>query len=171
MIRKTLFALAAATISLLGLASAASAQTYNQFQPTQVQTSTQTPVAGGQMTISVCCVAANSDATATLFSDPVSLGTFKANAQGAVNATVRIPTNTTAGTHHIEVSGVNSAGQPVKFTTANFTVVAAASLSRTGASSTVPLAATGAGLAAVGAGLVYLVRRRRLTPASVPSAA
>jgi LPXTG-motif cell wall-anchored protein len=45
-----------------------------------------------------------------LRSDPINLGSLKADGRGGFNASVKIPANAPAGRHHIVVSGPNPAG-------------------------------------------------------------
>lgn len=66
----------------------------------------------------------NSHSVATVFSDPVALGTVQANAQGVGSFSFRLPMSVTPGSHRIELRGVNPGGA-THLASANFTVVAA----------------------------------------------
>jgi LPXTG-motif cell wall-anchored protein len=166
MIRKTFYALIALSVALVGVvgfAGAASAQTYNEVTPGTI----------------VACVLPDgsvdpfSTVTCVVHSDPIVLGTAKANAAGGVNASFPLPSNVPPGNHSVVAQGTKN-GKAVVLTVANITVKPASSvlgatqnkaavgstLKRTGASNTVPLTIGGATLVLVGAGMVFMVRRR-----------
>lgn len=153
--RKSFVALLIGALALF-LPLAAHAQTYNQVNGTAV--------AGGRIVVNLGPFDPNSTAGGTLFSDPVALGNVKVNAQGIAVFNVAIP-STFSGVHHVEATGVFQ-GQAVKRSSPNFTVVrnaAAANtggLSRTGASSTVPMAIAGVAAVLLGTGLVVAAKRR-----------
>ena len=50
----------------------------------------------------------------TLYSEPHDLGIFTTNSQGALAATVQIPTTITPGYHTLEVTGITYSGEPIK---------------------------------------------------------
>ena len=58
-----------------------------------------------------------SDVTITLHSDPVTLGTFTADADGNISASVTIPDNIDVGAHTLELTGVDPTGAPRTVTT------------------------------------------------------
>jgi hexosaminidase len=171
MIRKTFYALVAVTVGLVGLvgfAGAASAQTYNEVTPGQI----------------IACVLPDgsvdpfSTVTCVIHSDPIVLGTAKANSAGGVNASFPLPANVPPGNHTLTAQGTKN-GQAVVLTVASFAVkpatsvlgatqnrVAGSTLKRTGASNTVPLTIGGATLVLVGAGMVFMVRRRNAATVS-----
>ncbi len=114
-----------------------------------------------------------------LFSDPVRLGEFTADADGTAVASVVIPESTPPGEHTLRATGVDPAGRPLEESVAILVMEAGAGsgggggaggvvhsstgLSRTGTSSTLPLTAAAVGLVGIGAGAVVVGRRRRLT--------
>lgn len=55
--------------------------------------------------------AANSSIQAWLHSDPVALGTFTIDSQGAINLTATVPGSTPAGFHTLHLLGKNSSGE------------------------------------------------------------
>jgi hypothetical protein len=134
---------------------------------------TVTAPAGTQVTVTISGFLPFEPVQLTLHSDTVDLGTFNADAVGAVSATVTIPAGIDLGAHVLSATGLTSG----RTGTASLTVVAPNS----GASPTPspspsgpaggPLARTGgpvgalalAGLLLVvlGAGYVGLARRRR----------
>lgn len=108
------------------------------------------------------------------FSDPVTLANVNANAAGAIDVTVTIPTTLGAGNHTIVASGLTADGTdtlqlsvPITVTAlpqqsgTNATTSTTKPLARTGSSNTVPWALIGVSLVTVGALLVVAVRRRR----------
>lgn len=64
------------------------------------------PVPGGAVTISGDGLAPRSDASVSLFSEPVVLGTVHADDAGNFSGTFPIPVDTELGPHRIEVSGI-----------------------------------------------------------------
>ena len=119
----------------------------------------------------------------TLRSEPVVLGTFTADAQGRVRATVTLPGDVTVGNHSLTVAGTDAAGRPYAVTSP---VVVAAAITTTTRTATIntpttrtisgnvesngllartgrtlgPVAAVGA-LLVVGGGVLTVVARRR----------
>jgi hypothetical protein len=106
--------------------------------------------------------APNTDVTLTLFSDPVSLGTVRSNAAGAIAASVAMPASVPTGAHKVEAKGANAAGNGINLLRGDLTVRAASStIPRTGGPSDflLPL-----GIAIVSFGiLAFAWRERRLT--------
>jgi LPXTG-motif cell wall-anchored protein len=80
--------------------------------PDAAKVSDNTPNAGDSVTLEVPGFGANSEATVELHSDPIVLGTFTADGEGVVRATVNLPAGIT-GSHNLVVMGANALGQPV----------------------------------------------------------
>lgn len=168
--------LAALAISGLGVvalaapASAACTVTYSGARcigamDTQ---STQTPRAGGSLTIDYSGLAPGSALTLTLDTGQ-GLGTFTVDANGLENATFTVPRDL-SGPHTVTAKGTKADGSAVTFTT-SFTVIADSSSGGAGSGSSGNLPFTGAdtaaegaaglGLLAVGTLAVVVGRRRR----------
>jgi LPXTG-motif cell wall-anchored protein len=94
-------------------------------------------------------------------STPIALGTVKANSAGVATLTFKVPAGTTPGTHHVVASGIGANGQLL---TQSAAIVVSggtsATVPKTGANSTKPMAEIGVGALALG-GLLVLVSRRR----------
>ena len=91
----------------------------------------------------------DTEATVTVFSDPVVLGTVTVDASGDAQFSFTLPNTVTAGAHTVEVRGVGADGD-VRVADASFTVVASAATANPA-----PIASPGAGgegLPATGAG-------------------
>jgi hypothetical protein len=112
--------------------------------------------AGTKTTIAGSGFAANAPLKAMLFSDPVQLATFNADAAGKFSAVVTIPLATLPGSHKIVVTGANPAGGNHE-ATAVLTVV----LPRTGGSGTSRTAATGVAVLALGFAVMMLAYYER----------
>lgn len=69
--------------------------------------------APGNVVVHVSGLAPSSQVRVVLNSQPVTLGTFTADAAGTVSAAVRVPASTRRGQHHIDTIGTNTTGQPV----------------------------------------------------------
>jgi len=135
-----------------------------------VTQSTQTPFAGGSITFSFTDVAPGSKLTLTL-DNGQSFGAFTANANGVVNATVKLPCSL-SGPHTLTATGTSTEGNPITFTT-DFTATACSAAAGSGAASssgsnlpftganTAAEGAAGLGLLAAGTFAVVLGRRRR----------
>ena len=107
MIRKTFTTLVAAlAIVLFGGATVASATTGYQLD----SVSNSNPNPGDTITLYANGFAPSTEASATLFSTPVPLGTYTSRADGVVVAAVTIPANTSVGQHRIDVVGVDRDG-------------------------------------------------------------
>jgi LPXTG-motif cell wall-anchored protein len=91
-------------------ASAAFAEGYKT--PDGAKVTDNTPAAGQEVTIEVGGFGPHSTVTIELHSDPVVLGTFTADGEGVVRATVRLPEGV-SGSHDIVVMGTNALGAPV----------------------------------------------------------
>jgi alpha-L-fucosidase len=91
-------------------ASAAFAEGYST--PDGATVSDNTPVAGEPVTIEVGGFAPYSEVTIELHSDPIVLGTFTADGEGVVRATVNLPAGV-SGSHDVVVMGSNALGAPV----------------------------------------------------------
>jgi hypothetical protein len=98
-----------------------------------------------------------------LFSDPKVLGSGTADSAGVIRITATIPSDTTAGSHRLELQGVDGAGA-ARVLSATITVSQSGTLPRTGSST--PLRALAyVGTFTIGAGLVVLaVRKMRDDP-------
>lgn len=102
---KQLFATVAALLVLLMGGLTASA---NGYQLDNVSNSSPNP--GEGFSFHANGFGPNTEASATLFSTPVLLGTFTADAQGVVRGEVTIPANTPVGPHRLEIRGVDRDG-------------------------------------------------------------
>lgn len=80
-----------------------------------------TVVAGTTITVSGSGFSPDSDVTVVLRSNPVTLGSFTADSNGKVVASVKIPLNTPAGTHHLYFVDENG----VEYLISEITVAAA----------------------------------------------
>ena len=101
----------------------ASAQTCSASSTPRVDTNT--PVAGGMVTVSGGGFAPATQLTIQLHSTPVVLGSTTSDAYGNYSATVTIPADTAPGAHFVVVSGLDPAGSPRSVSVA-ITVEAAA---------------------------------------------
>ncbi|WP_240607227.1 choice-of-anchor I family protein [Cryobacterium aureum] len=114
---------------------------------------------GERVTVTVSGLNPGQEVTGTLYSTPVNLGTFAANAAGVATFSAVIPANTPVGAHTLVISSIGL--EPIS---SAVTVVAAASTSALGAIPALGASLAPAGLAALllllGSGLV-LVRRKR----------
>jgi hypothetical protein len=88
-------------------------------------------------------------------SDPVALGTARADAQGNYRITVTVPANTTPGAHEVVVSGADRQGGTHRSITA-ITVVSAGGSAVVRRPRSGPLAFTGANLARLLALAIWL---------------
>lgn len=75
------------------------------------------PTVGGScnntdITVTTNNLLPGSDATFTLYSDPVVLGTVTVDAEGTATLTFDLPAGTTLGRHRIETTGTNELGEP-----------------------------------------------------------
>ena len=79
---------------------------------TSVATASPSTVApGGNVTVTGGGMAPSADLTLTLFSDPISLGTARADASGNFSVVVTIPADTSPGEHRLVVSGRGPQGE------------------------------------------------------------
>lgn len=88
-----------------------------------ISVSPETVAAGGSITVDGTGFWADEDVEVTLHSDPVTLGTLKANSSGAVSGSFVIPADTVLGVHEVWLLGTQSELS----TTAKLTITAAAS--------------------------------------------
>lgn len=175
MIKRAL-TLVTSVAALVALATPAHGQ---QYPPGQfgVFVSDTTVVPGQTITISAGVFSPGSTVTFTFFSQPVTLGSATADADGVATIEATIPLNATPGTHTITASGVAPDGSPLEVST-TVTVLAAddgvaaagaggiaGGLPRTG-EEPLPLARIAAALLAVGGGLLFVTRRRRAATAA-----
>jgi hypothetical protein len=105
-----------------------------------------------------------SDVECVLNSDPVRLGTAKADANGKATLAFKVP-NVPAGVHTLTASGIGANGQP-RTLSAAFVVEgpsgsSGGGLAKTGTSHSKPIAQIGAGAVAVGGLLVLAANKRR----------
>jgi hypothetical protein len=96
------------------------------------------PVPGGTLTAKLPGFAPDADVAVTLHSDPIDLGTVKADADGLATATFAVPLDFT-GTHSVEGTGTGPAGTPITVS-ATFTV---ASTTTFPTGTTTPVSGTG----------------------------
>ena len=115
-----------------------------------------TPVPGQQGQVNSNGHKPNSKATVHAESTPIFLGTFTANAQGVISATVTIPAALSVGRHNIVVRGVAPSGLPL-INRFPFTVTSAnAAIARGNSGSNGPGSGAGTGNNAGGGGGVNL---------------
>ena len=76
------------------------------------------PAAGSPINVRSDGLQPNSVVTVTVYSDPVELASATVPANGSVNVTAALPSNLSAGTHTVVVSGTGASGQEVKTLTA-----------------------------------------------------
>jgi hypothetical protein len=168
-------AIAGALLGLLALAAGpAHAQTYSGGATITVSDGTVAP--GQPVTATATGFAPDSGVDFTLFSDPVSLGTATADADGVATLTFTMP-DVAPGEHQLVASGVGPDGAPLQVAT-TITVLAsadaAADLGGTGQPSGSELARTGSDvddalrfgaiLLAVGGAILLGVRKRSQRP-------
>lgn len=158
--KKTLITrcIAAAAISASALslsAGIASASEYDNADSIEISHETATP--GMAVEIVVRGFKAYSDVTLVMYSEPVTLGTFKADAEGVVRANVELPKDAELGKHTIEATGTAPDGSAITVSTE---VTIAESLPDTGSDIGLLLILGGAA-AAAGTGVV--IARRRAT--------
>jgi hypothetical protein len=119
--------------------------------------------AGRQVTLSGSGYLPGSSVDLYVYSTPVKLGTTTADAHGAFSATVALPENLAAGTHHLVAAGVDQGGSPrylvLAVTVAGERAAITAGLASTGAAP-LPLLGGAAVLLLAGTTLVLLGRRR-----------
>jgi alpha-L-fucosidase len=153
-------------------ASAAFAEGY--ATPDGATVSDNNPVAGEAVTIEVGGFAPYSEVTIELHSDPIVLGTFTADGEGVVRATVNLPAGVT-GSHDVVVMGSNALGAPV-VATIPLTIAAdpgsgsddgdggdgGGLLPRTG-SNTATIVTLGGVLVVLGGGATVITRKRLAT--------
>jgi LPXTG-motif cell wall-anchored protein len=144
---------AAICLVTLGIGTAASASDYDNTDAIEVSRDTAIP--GMDIEIVLRGFKANTDVTIIMYSDPVTLGTFRSDAEGVVRAKVTLPKDVELGKHSIEASGVAPDGTPFS---ASAEITLAATLPDTGSNLGL-LIVLGGGAAVLGAGMI--VSRRR----------
>lgn len=172
---KRALVVAVSVTALLALAAPAHGQPYPPA-PLFTTVSDSTVVRGQVIDITAGTFMAGTNVTFTFTSEPVTLGSDAADADGVAAISAAIPADARLGSHTISASGTGTDGSPLTLST-TVTVVSAeaaaaeavagarpvtvsGALPRTGDSS-LPLARVGAALLAVGGGLVFITRRRR----------
>lgn len=143
---------------------AAQAQTTPYAPDGAPSLSTSSPAPGTSLSVSGDGFRAGSQVRVVMFSDPVVLGTAKANAAGEAKLEVKIPASFAAGSEHrIEIQGVDSSGE-VRVLSQKVTLGGGNGgvLAETGAV-LVPVAATGLLLLIVGGALVASGRKPQST--------
>lgn len=124
------------------------------------QLSTESPAPGGAVAMSGSGFRAGSSVRAVIFSEPVVLGTVKADAAGVADVSVRIPSSFAPGsTHRLELQGVGADGEVHVLSQTVRLAGGDGVLAYTGAA-VVPVLAV-AGLVLVGGGALIAVGRRR----------
>jgi LPXTG-motif cell wall-anchored protein len=167
---RTLKLLALSALFLGALAVPAAAQTYPPSGGCALVLSRTVVPAGDTVVASTTgspCYAPGSSETLTFTSDPVTLGTVTANANGQFSVTLTIPSNATAGAHTITSSGPGASGGTLVLS-ASLTVTRAGApvagapgrLAFTGSSDTAPLLWIALVALVSGAALVVGARRR-----------
>jgi LPXTG-motif cell wall-anchored protein len=160
MLKKLLGVTALVVLATATLASTASAQDYPPGANSITLSST-SAAPGADVTVTAKTFAAGATVTFTFNSTPIALGTSVADANGVATKTFKVPAGVAAGTHHVEASGLGTNGQ-ILTQSAAITVTGgtSATVPKTGANSTLPMAEMGVGALALG-GLLVLVARRR----------
>jgi hypothetical protein len=97
-------------VAALGLSLAAPAMAY-PVPPPDVTCHLDSVQVGGSVGLSGHNWLPNSTVALTFQSDPVSLGNAETNDNGAFSTTVQIPSDATAGTHHIIGTGFDQNGE------------------------------------------------------------
>ncbi len=153
----------------LALLVPAAAQPYPPSGGCSLALSSSVVPAGGTVTVSTAgspCYAPGATVTLTFASDPVTLGTVTANANGQFSATATIPSNASAGTHTITASGTGANGSTLVLS-ASLTVTGGAAaagargpLAFTGSTDTAPLLWISLVALVSGAAMVVGARRR-----------
>ena len=158
---------ALAALLLVALPTVAHAQNYTT-RTGNLGVSDPTPFAGQTITATGSGFGSNASVTITQESQPVTLKTTTANAQGQLNTQITIPSNTTPGNHTLRATGRSSDGGTLVLS-ANIVVsrngsTGDAALARTGPSSPIGMAGIGLLLAVAGA-LAATMKSRRATTA------
>lgn len=117
---------------------------------------------GDDVPVTLTGVDPGTEVTATLFSDPIDLGTYTANSSGEVNFVLSIPTDLEPGTHTLLLEAGTLGFVPISIT---LEIAGDGALAFTGVEVT-GLIAAGLGLIALGAVVMVLRARRRETEVS-----
>lgn len=179
-LRIALVATALAVAGVLGvgsLSSVAGAQELDlcailgaPYCPPGGTTSDNTVLPGGTITIRGEGFTLGETVVVTLFSAPIALGSFIADAKGVVEVEVTIPAGLPLGAHTITMVGQTSGVEvviPLQIVGATAGGGGGLGLARTG-SDTGPVAGIGLGLVAAGGAAAYAARRRAKTPQPQP---
>lgn len=149
-----------ALVALIALAPTATAQQYPPADNTITSPTGTIYNPGDPATFVARTFQAGSDTTFTFFSDPVTLGTVRANSAGVATINTRIPANADPGRHTVRASGINPQGQPLNVDLAITIRGGGGPLPRTGASNSVDLSRVGVA-ALAGGGLLVLASKKR----------
>ncbi|HEX7130980.1 MAG TPA: hypothetical protein VF228_00305 [Iamia sp.] len=171
---------AAVAVFLMGLTLAGSPAGAQGDEYADVLTSTADQTTVGStcnntgITVTTSNLLPGTDATFTLFSDPVVLGTVVADDDGNASITFDLPAGTTLGQHQLVTSGTNEFGV-AEDETIVLTVVSCAGTGGTGGTGGDGLARTGTDVStpvraavlvfAAGAALLLVSRKRQARPA------
>jgi LPXTG-motif cell wall-anchored protein len=166
---RALLAALVGVATLVLLAPAAGAQDY----PGGASITLNTPTVGqgGSVTATATGFQPGSDVTFTLASDPITLGTVKANDSGVASITFTVPSNFATGAHTVTATGIAPDGSPLSVSTTLMVTAAGTTpapvtpapgtgqLPRTGSDNTL-LIQSGVILLAVGGMLAVAARKR-----------
>jgi LPXTG-motif cell wall-anchored protein len=178
MLRKILALTAIGLASTVGVAQAqtgGSSLNNNSMTASDGVGNPQQGPVGGTVTGQAGVYGANSNANMDVLSDPIRVGTFKADAAGIVRYSFVVP-NVPVGTHTFRLSGVGADGKAL-VQSVSYVVTASESttggsttggLAKTGSNHSEPIAQIGAGAIAVG-GLLVLGAKRRKAKATAAS--
>ena len=163
--RRSIRALAATAVLLVLLCGAAFGQGYGGSDG---HSSSQTrPRIGEQFRVTFHGFRPLSRVTLFLFSDPVRLGEFDADAKGEVTADITLPPTTPIGKHHIVADGLGATGEAIRGQIAVTVQDATPSaIAFTGSNASNLLALSGV-LIMVGLAGMFAARRR-LEPGAAP---
>lgn len=156
--RRALLLLATVAMLVMGSISTAGAQYGGGTGPVGAPN---TVAPGESVTISLGGFRPNSQVTVTIESTPVTLGTFRADSGGNVNATVTIPSSLSVGDHTLKVTGVSPTGAS-RVVSQDVAVTATGTSPLTGTRA-IPLVALGAVLIVLGLTTVLVLRSRRVS--------
>ena len=95
---------------------------------------------GSTFQLSLRGLKANTNALATLFSIPMTLGTYKVSSKGELNSTIVIPPKTTDGSHRLRIQVIDQENRDITIWIGVRVNSSAAALPATGSSSRIPIA-------------------------------
>jgi len=157
------FAMAAAALGLVVLFSGAAQASTAAYAPDgSPSLSTSSPAPGEALAVSGDGFRSGSLVRVVIFSEPVVLGTARADAAGQVALNVKIPSSFAPGSdHRVELQGVDSSGE-VRILSREITLAGGTgnTLASTGAV-LLPIVGLGAVLLVAGGALVFSGRNRR----------